>query len=216
MTEFSIIGLTGRAGSGKDTVAEILKEAFGHVPVAFAAALREEVAGAFGVDIRNLLHRSIKETPTGSLSIYKSKDRRFIEVMECCNLDLHCPRSPRQILQLWGTEYRRTMDSPDYWTDKLSEKIESLFRSGVKRIAITDVRFSNEAAFVKSCSGELWRIVRDNDAHASALMHESELWHKQIAVDRTIYNNKSLGSLVCDVLLKADEPINLENENGSV
>lgn len=199
MEEFSVIGLTGRAGAGKDTVAEILKEAYGHVPVAFASVLRAEVAAAFGVDVASLLHRATKELPSAALAIYKCQDKRFVEAMQQNGLDVFQNCSPRQILRWWGTEYRRECHSHDYWTERLSDTIETLFRAGVKKIAVTDVRFTNEAHFVRSIGGEVWRIERD-EAERQAADHASEVEQRLIEADKVIVNNKSLGSLVYEVI----------------
>jgi len=199
MNNFSIIGLVGRAGAGKDTVASILQDAYGHIPVAFADALREEISEAFGVDIDALVNRYTKESVTSSLAISKCKDNRFVLRMVALSEDPHSPRSPRQIMRWWGTEFRRDCDSNTYWHDRLHERIEDHLRSGARKIAVTDVRFLNEAEFIRTMGGSIWRIRRDS-ADAVHADHQSESEQERIEADRSINNNRSLGSLVENVL----------------
>lgn len=44
--EFTLIGITGKAGSGKDTVADYLVEKYGYTKVSFAAILKKMLAAA--------------------------------------------------------------------------------------------------------------------------------------------------------------------------
>ena len=199
MNQYSIIGLVGRAGAGKDTVASILQDAYGHIPVAFADALREEVSEAFGVDHSLWVDRYTKEQPTPALSIARCKDNRFIQRMIALAEDPYPARSPREIMRWWGTEYRRDCDSSTYWTDRLHERIESYLRTGFRKIVVTDVRFFNEAEFVRILRGSIWRIQRQ-EADAVNANHQSESEQDKIDADRTISNNRSLGSLVETVL----------------
>ena len=138
MPTFKLIGLVGRAGAGKDTVASILAETEGVTPIAFADALREEVKNAFGVGIECMLQRDEKEQPTQALAISRCADRRFINRMLAIAENPYTPRSPREILQLWGTEYRRECDSFTYWIDRLQDTIDYLATGG-KPVVVTDV-----------------------------------------------------------------------------
>ena len=195
---FSIIGLTGRAGAGKDTVAEILENHQGYVRVAFADALRFEVAQSFGINMSMMIDRVKKEKISTDLQIAFSEDRAFIEHMRSLGLDVCTYRSPREILRLWGTEYRRQTCSETYWLDRMSETIDGLMRLGARRIAITDVRFMNEADFVKTHQGKMWRVVR----HSSDVIqadHLSESEQNFIDADLAIDNNGSLSDLTAAV-----------------
>ena len=78
MNKPHIIGLTGPAGCGKDTVAQLLATHLGFAHLAFADALRVEVAHAYGIDHGMLTRRDTKEVPTGALAFDRCKDMLFV------------------------------------------------------------------------------------------------------------------------------------------
>ena len=158
-----IIALTGQAGSGKDTAADMLVGACRFTKLAFADALRREVAAAFRLDVDNmqslLSDRAAKETPTTRLALIECRDfgfNRATVTHEWATMG----RTPRQILQWWGTEYRRAQRL-DYWTSTLYSHLHQLHKlDGRTRFVITDCRFENEAALVRSLGGVVWQIER--------------------------------------------------------
>jgi hypothetical protein len=91
-----LLGISGKKGSGKSTIAEILKQYITHRPVhiiAFADALKDEVAHACGVS------------------------REYVEKNKAIF---------RPILQWWGTDFRRNLTSEDYWLRVFSAKVSIL------------------------------------------------------------------------------------------
>lgn len=169
-----LLGLSGRAGAGKDTCAELLVQQ-GFRSVAFADALRLEVAEAWRIDPRMLTDRSTKEWAIPALAVANCAEPTFILTMERLGEDIEVPRSARWVLQRWGTEYRRALDS-SYWVDRALERIARLRAAGWHRICITDVRFSNEAMVVDSLGGAVVRVVRPElpTLEAAAATHASE------------------------------------------
>lgn len=169
-----LLGLAGRACSGKDTCAELLMRE-GFRSVAFADALREEVAEAWRIDPRMLTDRSTKEWAIPALAIGNCADGQFVITMDLAGQDLYAPRSARWILQRWGTEYRRATDS-SYWINQCLQRIHKLRAGGWHRICITDVRFFNEAEVVVSLGGEVVQVARPDlpALEASAATHPSE------------------------------------------
>lgn len=170
-----LIAMHGQPGSGKDTVAQFLKDEYQFHVASFAAPLRREVAAAFRLsdeDVKWFEDRENKERPLKRLALEECDDPGFI----ACVADrvqtgrdqiaeLLAGRSYRWILQRWGTEYRRGQ-SPTYWVDRADEAI-----AGRGRTVFTDCRFPNEAEFVRSKGGALWHIFRPGlegaNAHAS-------------------------------------------------
>lgn len=166
-----IIGLTGFAGTGKDTVADLLVTHEGFRKLAFADALRAEVAEGFGVDLVYLSQPSTKDTPLAAMAMRRAP----IEFIAALTLAFHNiprhddghladawldePRTPRQIMQWWGTEFRRRQ-SPRYWTTVLQQRVNFYLRDGNSRLVITDCRFENEVDTLRAMGGQIWQVTR--------------------------------------------------------
>lgn len=169
-----IIALHGQAGAGKDTFADELVAKHGFVKRGFADPLYEEVAAAFGVTVDWLRDRTRKEAPQPELALLHCQSDEFVnfmaERMEYC--DLSGARSPRWILQQWGTEYRRAQDL-NYWLDRMTVFCFAAHDAEVNGVVIPDCRFDNEAEWVLEHGGRVVEIVRPGPAayagtHASA------------------------------------------------
>mgnify|MGYP001594321964 FL=1 len=126
-----ILGLAGPAGAGKDTGADYLVEAYGFVKFAFSDALYAEVQQAFRLEDQSLLRdRATKDMPEIRLTARQCEDPVFEQILLGAAEDRSPPVgewgehefSPRDVLQIWGTEYRRAQD-PDYWVKKAAEWI---------------------------------------------------------------------------------------------
>jgi len=188
------IGLTGPAGSGKDTVADLLCTHAGAHKLAFADALRAEIVEAYCIEHIFLTRRETKERPMAALALSRCLDTAFIGRMLIDHqqadkgpLDLDAPRSPRQIMQWWGTEYRRT-NNPDYWVSKAVQHIRWLQQTLRPRLlVITDVRFENEAHMVRALGGQLWQIKRPGTGPDLA-PHASEVTGGEFAPNLVINN----------------------------
>lgn len=190
----TLIGLTGPAGSGKDSVADVLVHEHGFQKMAFADALRAEVCAAFFVPIDHLTSRDMKEHPLSVLRLSRCWDERFIEAIwrTIPDIDLMAPRSPRQILQWWGTEYRRAQ-SATYWTDKAERRIRSAM-VGLRSVVVTDVRFDNEAATIRSLGGTLWQLQRPGLQPVEG-RHPSAVSGSEFAPETVIENDGDLVQL---------------------
>ena len=77
-TPFKIIGLTGPKGSGKDTVASLLRTHAGFYPLAYADALREEVCDAWRFEPLYLIRPETKEHPLSDLALRKCQSDSFV------------------------------------------------------------------------------------------------------------------------------------------
>ena len=198
-----IIALTGLAGTGKDTAADILATHCGFTKLAFADALRAEVQAAFNVPVELLTRRDLKEMPTAALALVECGDRGFIGSVALQYLKngdqidrewLFMPRTPRAIMQQWGTEYRRAQ-RVNYWLELLRSRITQLHAlDGRSRFVITDCRFENEAAMIRAMGGVVWQITRTDvqpveGQHASAT--DGTKLHPSVVID----NSSTLHSL---------------------
>ncbi len=212
MTTPIIIGLSGPAGSGKDTIADLLVAHAGFTKIAFADPLRSEVTAAFGIDPSILSQRETKELPLHCLALSRCHDDGFVtrmRAMPCWWLafDLQAPRSPRWTMQRWGTDYRRNQRQ-DYWTNLTRERIKSLLTNElVRRFVIADVRFGDEAELVRRFGGQVWQITRE-DMEAIDSGHISEVSGSEFAPDVVVNNSDTLKHLQARVLeaLEASYP----------
>lgn len=165
-----IVALSGYAGTGKDTIADLLVTHVNFRKLAFADALRAEVATGYDIDITYLLDPTTKNSPIEALALRHAPGAFQDAVLLHCHLRdipptgtldawLDQPRTPRQILQWWGTEYRRRHQD-DYWTSRVVDRLAYYIRNGERRFVITDCRFANEADTVHAMGGVIWQVTR--------------------------------------------------------
>ena len=196
-----VIGLTGPMGSGKDTVADLLTTHCGAHKLAFADALRGEISDAFNIETVFLTRRETKEHPLSALALAHCLDTAFVGRMFIQHqhfnggpLDLDAPRSPRQIMQWWGTEYRRAAQ-PGYWVSKAAQRIHYMHQTlGARLIVITDVRFDDEAQLVRALGGQIWQIKRPG-CEVGSTAHVSEVTGEGFEPNQVINNDHDLRHL---------------------
>jgi len=73
----------------------------------------------------------------------------------------------RPILQWWGVEFRRHYFGQDYWVRKMMEKLLVMDEDIA---VVTDVRFRDEADFIRASGGFVLRVERETglqDSHSS-------------------------------------------------
>lgn len=193
-----LIGLTGHAGAGKDSVAAVLCAGGWH-SIAFADALRFEVAEVWRLDPGLLSDRRHKEQPTPALMAAAAENAAWLRWCAINGTSLIEPRSPRWVMQQWGS-FRRQAD-PLHWVRQVEYWVQyQRQKHGHRRLVVTDVRLANEVAALRRLDG---RIVRVHRPDLPALPpetagHESEL-HTQIDADGDIHNDGPLQALSAEV-----------------
>lgn len=184
-----VVGLTGAASSGKDTVAGMFVKACpGWRRESFAKPLRDMlIAGGF-VSLDELENRDLKE------------------------LDMQpFGRSPRYLMQTLGTEWGRNLVHADVWLLLLQARVDALIAAKVPGVIITDVRFPNEAEYVRKM-GRLVHIERVESRQISIVQrfrakHASERPLPKQYGDMTLRNNGTLEDLertVQELIAEAD------------
>lgn len=170
MSGLTIIGLTGLAGTGKDSAALYLCQEYGFVQAAFADPLRSMVLQFLeeaGLDHAWLTERRCKERLITGLGV-----------------------SARALMQTLGTEVGRALH-PDLWVRHLGLRLGLDGQPGSTpvhdRIVISDVRFGNEAAWLRARGGRLVRLHRDTAAGVRP--HASELQVLDLVPDVDLWNN---------------------------
>jgi len=139
-----IIGFMGPQGAGKTTAADHLMH-----------------HGFTRLNIKDGLHRELKENMPDVLNqILLDYDLPDYE-----SLFSQKPKIFRRLMQNYGTEVRRG-DDPRYWIDILEK---SMAQAEASHFAIDDIRFFNEADFVKLNGGVIVYIAGEpnNDSHSS-------------------------------------------------
>lgn len=192
-----LIGLTGHAGAGKDSAAAVLVQA-GWRAMAFGDALRVETAEAWHIDIGVLAHRASKESPSPRLALRYCTRAGFLAWAQAKGMDVAQPRSPRAVLQAWGT-WRRALD-PLHWVQPVEAWVRQQRRAGAPGLVITDLRMANEAAMLRECGGHLLRVHRPGlpALPPETAGHESE-GHTALLADGDIHNNGDLQHLQAEV-----------------
>jgi hypothetical protein len=140
-----IIGVCGFIGSGKDTVADYLQNFHEFRRESFASTLKDAVAAVFGWD-RTLLEGRTKEAREWREQV----DPWWAERLAMPTL------TPRWVLQYWGTEVCRRAFHDDIWIASLENKI----RNSKDNVVISDCRFPNEIAAIKSAGGKIIWVQR--------------------------------------------------------
>jgi hypothetical protein len=193
MTGPMIIGLTGHAGAGKDSAAACLLTSAWR-SIAFADALRVEIAAAWRIDVRLLTERAGKDTPVRALCVGNADHRDWLAFACAQGWNLLQPRSPRWVMQRWG-EFRRSMGA-DWWVRHVEVWLLSQRRNNHPGLVVTDVRMANEAALLRRMGGWLVRVHRPGAGLVAAdtASHQSE-GHVGLQADDDIDNSGTLTDL---------------------
>lgn len=165
-----IIGLTGYAQSGKDTVAKILVENYGFKRAAFADPIRN-----FIYEINPMVACS----PSGYLQ----------DLVNLVGWD-KAKQEPqvRRLLQDTGLSARKLFGE-DFWVNQAFRGMEN-----DSRIVVTDVRFINEADWIKSYEySYIWRVKRIGVEAVNNHISEQEM--EGYPVDQIFVNNGTLDDL---------------------
>lgn len=171
-----LIGITGKAGAGKDTLATQLIIFFGGEcqRMAFAWPLKRMIDAMQGI-------------PTGDgRPNDRWEDQKFKE-----QVISRIGRSPRYLAQTLGTEWGRQLVNDNLWVNLTLEA--ALAAEGT--VIITDVRFDNEAKAVRDAGGAILRIVRPDLVEIKEGSHVSEAGVSDHLVAATLWNDSDIITL---------------------
>lgn len=175
----SLIGLSGYARSGKDSVADILCRDHGFVRVAFADPIRESLYA---------LNPLVWHDDEGAVRVQDVVDEYGWDGYKDSLWGLEI----RRLLQKLGTEVGREIILDEVWVEIALRRIDALIVQG-KSVVITDMRFVNEADFFYGYGAEIWRVDRPGVGPAND--HASEIELDGYPFDVVIDNNGSLEDL---------------------
>lgn len=183
-----LIGLCGYARSGKDSVAQYLKEYYGFEQTAFANALKR-MALAIDPYVHttpiDVLRAEVAETIVASHTrlseligiVGWEKAKMFYDV--------------RRLLQRIGTEGGREILGQNIWVETLLRTVDSVSQD----VVVSDVRFFNEERAIRANGGQVWRVTRPNFDNGVSQDHESERYAMTLPVDLELVNDGTLKDL---------------------
>ncbi len=159
-----IIGITGLAGSGKDSFADYLVENHGFAKHGWSYALKDMCCDQYGWDRSQIDNLKYKEEKSPGLDFTR-----------------------RQILQHIGTEGFRGVD-PDHWIKKGMKAINACAsHEEVFGVVVPDTRFPNEADAIRAAGGYIIRVVcTDRSTGTKSTDHFSERMMANIKADANI------------------------------
>jgi hypothetical protein len=168
-----IIGLSGYAQTGKDTIANYLVENYGYKKISFADPIREAlyrlnpkvaIADMVGVPLRAVVDGLGWENVK-----VESEDTR-------------------ELLQRMGTEVGRDMFGEDFWVNQAMQKAQHY-----DNVVFADVRFENEINAILAASGDVWRVLKPGVSAVNR--HVSETALDYYTFKREIHNLGSIEEL---------------------
>lgn len=212
-----IIGVSGKIGSGKDTVGKVIQylssEAYKKRERSFELFQRGHTnLDAFGThyyspwEIKKFAGK-LKEVASLLTGIpvndFEDQDFKKTDLPEewstwYPNLDRPEPMTVRTLLQKVGTDCMRDCLHKNTWVNALLADFRprKLSQYEPSQWIITDVRFPNEALAIKDKGGVLLRIERDSDVKSN---HESETALDNWTFDYVIENNGTIEDLIAEV-----------------
>ena len=178
-----LIGITGPAFSGKDTIANHLCWSHGFSCEAFADPLRDGLSALFGLFPH---HFDAKHKET---------------VIEWIG------KSPRELLQTLGTQWGRDLVNRQIWCRHMHRRLQEYQDNWAASVVIPDVRFIDEARFIHSHGGVIWRVIRPGAETTAHSDHTSEQEQQRIVADVELLNDGTIQALqrAVDAALRALE-----------
>lgn len=202
MNNIDVIGITGAAQAGKDTVAEYLVKNYGYIRYAFADKLKQFLLaqdpwfpamlpeeGPYGEVFNGTFVRL-------SAAV---RDHKWESVKR--NLEV------ARLLQVTGTEAGRAVLGDDVWVRQVKQDAQRVLSHG-GRVVFSDVSFQNEADLVDSLGGTMIRITRPGYESGRDPNHPSEYNRREgLEVALTLNNTGTIPALLgmVQIELELDE-----------
>lgn len=128
----TVIGLSGLAGAGKDTIADYMRSVYAAEKMAFADPLKKSVAILLAESVEKFQDRETKEQKHPFWGITR-----------------------RKIMQDMGDNVRQCF-GPDFFIWRLHQQIT---QCNANLIVVTDVRYNQEADYIKNVMrGKIWKV----------------------------------------------------------
>lgn len=174
-----VIGICGKAGSGKDTIGRWLQNNHGFEILQFATPIKNATSQLFDININNFYSTELKE-----------------------KIDPRWNKSPRELMQWLGTDVMRKQVDINFFVKHMQYRLNDIVNIKNRNVVITDVRFDNEAKLIlDQPEGSIWHVNADyrlslcNPLQGETRYHETEKGISSHLISRIIENNTSRPAL---------------------
>ncbi len=204
-----IISLSGKKKSGKDTVADFLVKDRGFTKLSFSTPLKELIIKTFSIDPDLLYNDTKKDLPMDyNLNIdyfHLDKMREIITEEWGVQIDYETRErieeffdkkieTPRQLMQVVGTDIIRNLISETIFIDLMLEKIKKIQTP----IVIADARLKNERETLLELGAIMALIKRDINIDPDDHISENDFGDED-EYDLVIENNINLQQLRSEI-----------------
>lgn len=172
-----VIGLVGKKRSGKDTAADWMTRDWDcATKVAFADPVKNALMAILGCQSVDAMEAEFgKEDPIpflGGVSL-------------------------RRMYQTLGTEWGRRLIHPHLWIKLMDRRLAQLEKEGFELVVVSDVRFENEANYLRNRGARMVHIIRPNPTELKPWWtrwrtHFSEKGVKPERWETVIHNDSTL------------------------
>jgi len=165
-----LIGLTGYAGVGKTTTANVLVEEHDFMKMSFAHPIKLMVmellsyAGKDHIECLEMVYGNQKEVPSDAL----------------------CGHTPRFAMQTLGTEWGRHIMAGDFWINVTKGAVQKYLAYN-DNVVLDDIRFQNEIDMIHDLGGKVIQIKQTGMNQGST--HASEDQSILTGIDGHIWND---------------------------
>lgn len=174
-----LIGLAGKAGSGKTTVCRFLCTAFEWREISLADPIRAGLNAMLGIQTPVMLDPVMKNEVVPGMRV-----------------------SARELMQTLGTEWGRKLVDDRVWIRQATAAITAIRQSDptARGVVVSDIRFANEAEWIRSLGGQVWHIGdrkmgKSDGLPPAASAHASEAGIAREEHDGWIDNSGTLDDL---------------------
>lgn len=212
-----LIGISGAAGSGKDTLARGIAMQDVYMVYHLADPIKAALNAMFGWGMDQWNDREWKEARIPWLSHQLTED----DVSVRAAIGEHRFISPRYLAQTLGTEWGRQAVDRQLWL-KIAQQKYAKINTEAKMIGgrimgmgmiVPDIRFENEAQWIKDAGGIMLHVERPDLEQISESSHASEAGFDPALIDDVIYNDGPPSKMIAEGREKLWESSGLSAEH---